>query len=366
LELEPYTEDLEGGVKAFNMRLREGGEGAECFPETWIRDFPKRPNRGLYQESFLALEAGHVRGGYHLRHQKFFVRGTVETLAGPQHMVSEGIVNSTCVMVGVRLLQHALQKQPLLYAVGMGGKRERLPRFLKASRWTLEPIPFYFKVLNPTPFLANLTHLCRSRSEKLLVDLLRYTRLGGAALRILEFRFDKLDRAVCAECFVDFGPWTNELWEACKDRYSLVAVRDSETLNLLYPPSSTKFLRLRILREAKTIGWVVMLDTQMSGHKQFGNMRLGAIVDCLADPENTGCTVACATKFLERRNLDLIVSNQASSAWCSGLAKNGFLRGPSNFLLGLSPKLAQRLQPFDDLKHNIHMNRGDGDGPINL
>lgn len=368
MKVEPYTEDLETAVKTFNMRLRDGGEGKECFPETAARDFPKLPGRSLYQESCLALEAGQVRGGYHLKHQKFFILGKEEKIAGgPQHIVSEGIVNAAYTMVGVFLLQNALQRQPLLYAVGMGGKDERLPRLLKASRWTLHPIPFYFKVLNPSSFLANFTYLRRHRSAELLLDVLRCTRIGSAALRILEFRSDKRDYRVRPESFVEFGRWADELCEVCRDRYSFAALRDSETLNLLYPPSNTKFLRLRILREAKTIGWAIMLDTQTHSHDQFGDMRLGSIVDCLACPEHADSTIACATEFLECRHVDLIVSNQASSAWCSALGRNGFVRAPiSNFILGVSPKLAQRLEPFDELKHHIHMNRGDGDGPINL
>jgi hypothetical protein len=366
LKVEPYTEDLETSVKAFNMRLRDGGEGKECFPETAVRDFPKLPLRSLYQESFLAVEAGQVRGGYHLKHQKFFILGKEEKIVGgPQHMVSEGIVNAAYTMVGVFLLQNALEKQPLLYVVGMGGKDERLPRLLKAARWTLHPIPFYCKVLNPSSFLANLTYLRRHQSGELLLDLLRC--IGSVALRILEFRSDKRRDPVCAESFVEFGTWADKVWEASKDRYSFVALRDRGTLNLLYPPSNSKFLRLKMLREAKTIGWAIMLDSQLYRHQQLGTMRLGTIVDCLSSPEDAYWTIACATKFLKRRNVDLIISNQANSVWCSALDRNGYMRVPSsNFILGLSPKLAERLQPFGELKHRIHMNRGDGDGPMNL
>lgn len=349
------------------MRLREGGEGAECFSEVCLRDFPKRPDRSLYQESFLALETGQVRGGYHLKHQKFFIRGRVEAVAGPQHLVSEGIVNPAYTLVGVVLLQNALQKQPLLYALGMGGNNRRLPRLLKASRWTLHTVPFFFKILNPSSLLANLTYLRRHRRGELLLDLLRYTRIGSAAARILQCRSARVDYLLRSEGFVEFGPWADRLCEACKDRYSFLAVRDRSTLNLLYPSSNTKFLRLIILREAKTIGWAITLDSQLFGHQYFGNMRLGSIVDCLASPEDACSTIASATRFLERRNVDLIVSNQASSAWCSALSRNGFIRSPgSNFVLALSPKLAERLQPFGQLKYHIHMNRGDGDGPINL
>ena len=109
-----------------------------------------------------------------------------------------------------------------------------------------------------------------------------------------------------------------------------------------------------------------MLDTQMSGHKQFGSMRVGSIVDCLASPADAAAVIRAATRFLETRGVDIIISNQSSSAWCKALAANGYLTGPSNFILALSPKLAESLTPLPEHKPAIHMNRGDGDGPINL
>jgi hypothetical protein len=64
--------------------------------------------------------------------------------------------------------------------------------------------------------------------------------------------------------------------------------------------------------------------------------------------------------------VDIIVSNQASKAWSKALARNGYLNGPSNFILALSPELSQELQPLEQYEPHIHINRGDGDGPINL
>jgi hypothetical protein len=108
----------------------------------------------------------------------------------------------------------------------------------------------------------------------------------------------------------------------------------------------------------------VLLDTQMSDHRQFGNMRVGSIVDCLALPEDAASVLSCATEFLQRRGVDIIVTNQASTEWCSALAANGYLKGPSNFVLALSPQLAHRLAPLEKYASHIHMNRGDGEGPV--
>jgi hypothetical protein len=158
------------------------------------------------------------------------------------------------------------------------------------------------------------------------------------------------------------------LWDTCKDSdaYSLIALRNRDTLNVLYPPRDTRFRRLRITHAGRDLGWAVMLDTRMSGHRQFGNMRVGSIVDCLALPENAYDVVRVATRFLERQGVDIIVSNQASKAWTRALARNGFLNGPSNFILALSPELNKELHPLEKYEPHIHINRGDGDGPINL
>jgi hypothetical protein len=104
----------------------------------------------------------------------------------------------------------------------------------------------------------------------------------------------------------------------------------------------------------------------MSAHKQFGDLHVGTIVDCLALPENAESVIAAATELLTDRNVDLIVSNQSHPWWCSALTANGFLSGPSNFALATSPKLTQMIASTDQAFTRIHINRGDGDGPINL
>jgi hypothetical protein len=141
-------------------------------------------------------------------------------------------------------------------------------------------------------------------------------------------------------------------------------------------------------------------------------------VDCLAPPECAGAAIRAAAGLLEQRGVDLIVSNQLHGAWCTALVESGFRMGPSNYLLALSPALAEaggvgemrpqagvdRLKPVPPLQAQagsvgpdgsvrpqagvgklklapplqaeaagrlkptspFHFNRGDGDGPIHL
>jgi hypothetical protein len=304
-----------------------------------------------------------VRGGYLLLHQKFSVRGNIQYIGSFQLPLTEGVVNRNYSIVAVRLLRHALKQYSMLFCLGIGSLQEPLTRLLGAMGWKIDHVPFYFRVVNSSRFLANISYVRTNPRKRFLLDILRFTGLGWAGMKAVQFRVPA--RCIAAANEVnDFGPWADSVWQECHQPYSLVALRDSETLNSLY--HEPRFLRLRISRHNRTVGWAVMLDTQMSRHKYFGNMRVGSIVDCLSLPEDAPCVIRCAMNFLECRHVDLIVTNQAHSAWCDALSLHGFVKGPSNFLLAVSQDLLKRLQPFEAVKRAIHMNRGDGDGPINL
>ena len=279
---------------------------------------------------------------------------------GPQISLSEGILNRRYGMIGAIQARDALERQPVIYALGIGGMSEPLARLLDAMRWTLFAVPFYFRVVSPSKLLANIAYLRHSRRGGIALELLRYSGLGSIGIRTAQAR---LPRSVRVEAHVvaEFGAWTDAIWQECNGDYYFVAARDGDTLNLLYPPSDARFLRLRVSRGGEDLGWVVMLDMQMSEHRYFGNMRIGVIVDCLAAPRNAYQVVSSAMRLLESRGADLIVTNQLNSAWCKAFFSAGFLKGPSNFILALSPMLADKLRPPGPRKNRIHMTRGDGE-----
>jgi hypothetical protein len=107
---------------------------------------------------------------------------------------------------------------------------------------------------------------------------------------------------------------------------------------------------------------LVLTRSQLKGHKQFGDMRLGCVVDGLCDPQHAGVLIRLAMERLDDEGVHLVVSNQTHSTWLEGLRANGFMGGPSNFILARSPALAAATPAMDQ----CHINRGDGDGPINL
>lgn len=114
------------------------------------------------------------------------------------------------------------------------------------------------------------------------------------------------------------------------------------------------------------IGWVVALATQMAGHKQLGEMKVGSIVDCLGLTQDAKLIIRAATAYLEKQGVDVIVSNQSADTWCKALHSAGYLRGPSNFVLATSQPLTRLRGSLEHDFRRIHIDRGDGEGPINL
>jgi hypothetical protein len=365
-----YSEPQIEAVRQFNDRLKAGG-AANRFPlspvPAWL---PHSADRRLFQEYFVAADGdGAVRGAYILKHQEFWVRDRVVSLADFQLPISEGIVDRRYSPVAVQLLRDALARQSLLFGLGMGGYDQAVARLLVAAGWRIWPVPFLFRIVHPPRFLHNIAFLRRSRPRAVALDALAYTGVGWAGVHAVQ-RFCRpkppRDPSIVADPVTEFGDWADLLWEACRTGYGMCAVRDAEVLRILYPGGNEKFIRLKVMRREKCIGWAVCLDTQLAGHRQFGNLRLGSLVDCFAAPEDGAAVAVAAREVLEKRDVDLIVSNQAHAAWLSALRMAGFLSGPSNFLLTISPGLTQVLKAARVEDRDVHINRGDGDGPINL
>lgn len=365
----PYSADCVPAVREFNRRMTKGGHSEFRFPESPVPEWlPRDGDCRLFQEPFLVLEDFTVRGGYILKHQDFLVQGEIVSLAHYRLPVSEGTWNRAYAGVAVQMLRAALASQPLLFALGMGGTGRALPRMLGAMGWRLRPVPFYFKVLNVGRFLREIRALRGSWGRRLLAELARATGAGWLAVRMAQRLASRGARRASfdVEPFRGFSGWADELWEETYRQYAMVAVRDSRVLNLLYPASNERFLGLKVSAAGRVLGWAVVLDTPMRHHRQFGCLRVGTIADCLAAPKDAARVTAAAVEFLGARGCDLIVSNQAHNAWANALGACGFLPGPSNYVFAASKKLAGMLEPFEVNFGGIHLNRGDGDGPIHL
>jgi hypothetical protein len=369
----PFTKEQVAAVRDLNTRLREQGVTYQ-FPEDPVADWlPRVDDLPLYHEYFVAVEAESttVRGGYIYKQQEFAIAGDVHAVGFFRLPLSEGSYDKRFATLAAQFLLHALKKNPRLYSLGIGGYDEPLAKMEAAVGWTQWTVPFLFRIEHAFAFLRHIRHLRRKTSRRLVLDLLAWSGLGFVGLKL--FRLwqratgQTSGRVPNYSLEPTFGPWADDVWNAARPEYSLIAIRTSQTLARLFPVEDRRYQRLKVTDGGgRVVGWAVVLNTPHRNHKHFGDMRLGSLVDFLAVPGHEPEVVAAATDHLQRGGVDLIVVNTPHQDWLAALRRGGYLSGPSNFIFSASKKLIELLQPFDEKKHRLHWTRGDGDGPIHL
>lgn len=354
------------GVLALNERLRDGGGGFQLPDAPELLSSAARGPAPVWQEFFVARDHDAVRGGYLLKREPLRIGSSAVEIYNYQLPVSEGIVNRAYATLGIQLLQDAMKRSELLYCLGMGSLTRPLPRLLSRFRWSVESVPFFFRVIRSSGFLENIRYLRERRGGPALMSLARHSGLGALATcgwRLASrVRQPGLPRGLAIEERPSFGTDVDALFQEVQPRYGALVERAAAVLNARYPETDSRLIRLIARRGGKMVGWVVLTRNDLRDHKQFGSMRLGCIVDGLCDPEAAPVMIRLGAERLIRERVDLIVSNQTHAAWTSALRRCGFASGPSNFIFARSPALTARTPGLEEW----HMNRGDGDGPINL
>jgi hypothetical protein len=371
IQIVPHSAERRSAVLGFNERMREGGSPWSFYADPdpdWI---PKRPGQSVWREYYLAVEDDReVRGAYALKPQHWLVNGEQHVVTDWQGPFSEGAVDPKHSTLGLRLIRDMLKKRPFLYSWGHGGDDQPVVQMLRKMNWLLHGTPFCLWVVKPARFLRLNGQLRTTPLRRFALDLLAASGLGWLAMHALHAALrltsGRAFRARATEV-PEFGPWADELWQRCKSRYSAIAVRDAASMNVLVPHAGwPPALRLRVERDSRTIGWALVMDTQMRGDRRFGDLRVGSIVDCLADPDDAGEVVHAASRFLQQRDVDIVVSNQAHPAWVRGFSQNGYAVLPNKRLFAASPALHELLQPFDRTACGLHLTNMDGHGPMAL
>jgi hypothetical protein len=339
------------------------------LPEFAPAPNPNMPAPAIEFRHFVVVDdAGEVRGGYFIRTQPFYIRGQVHGVGHYNAPLSEGIIDKSYAAVGAMMLAHALEEQPLLFAMGMGGMDRPLPRMLRATGWSILETPFYFLVLNGNRFLRNIGPLRGRRGRRLAADILAISGLGGLALKGIQRArtLNRLDERYGQHPIQVFSEWADQIWHASAEQYSLSAVRNTDYLRYIYPGMQPPYYGVRLTEGDAPAGWVQMLDCRPRDRSYFGEMRVAALVDGVGPPVAIPSLVHSGVEAARKRNADIVISNQMHRNWTAALKAAGFWQGPSNYLLALSKELRKLVEPMETAVPAIHFNRGDGDGRVNL
>ena len=368
IRFETYGREHIPAALAFNQRL----QALSPRKEFGVAEAPVHgrfaPSSGnpVWEEYHLALEDDQVRGGYVLRRLPFLIQGQEREIGFLYAPVTEGLWDRRYAMTAVQLLRDALRRTPHMFCLGMGGWNNPLPKMLQAMKWGFRLVPFRFRVCRAGRFLRQIRPLRSSPLRRLAADVGALTGGGALAIGVMQRWRRRAGPAAEVVEAAAWGEWVDEIWRRGREGYAFTQLRTRAVLDLLYPLEDPRFLRLRIRRGGRDLGWALCFDTAMRQDQYFGDLRVGTLIDAFAHPDDAAAVVAAAADYLRRRGVDLIVSNQAHQAWVRGLESAGFLDGPSNFLFAGSRELSAALEPFEASMDRAHLNRGDGDGPIHL
>ena len=85
------------------------------------------------------------------------------------------------------MIRHMQQQRPYLFVVGMGDPANPLPRLLRASNWTVFPVPFLFRVENAGRFLREIETLRSSAAKRMAASAAALTGAGWRSARFARF-----------------------------------------------------------------------------------------------------------------------------------------------------------------------------------
>jgi hypothetical protein len=361
-ELRPGDADA---IREFNARLARAGV-TFAFPEGSGGLMPRDPLVDTpWQIAYVLTDGAAVHGGYILKEERLFARA--EHFAGGNYQLplSEGIIDRKYAIVGVQLIRDAMSRQTRLYCLGMGSTARPLPQLLSRLGWTVTRVPFLFRIENAGNFAREIRWLRQRAAYRLALSVARWTGLLAGFVALVRLSRRALARTLPPGVSLSEVPElpadVDALFFRVRDEYGLLCDRRAAAMRHKLPPRDPRLSRLLLCRSGKPAGWVVCSKSRLQNHAQFGNMTLGCIVDGLAASADVELLVGEACQRLSAAGCDLLVSNQTHPAWIAALRRQGFLSGPSNFVLALSPDLAARAAGT-----LMHFTRGDGDGPINL
>jgi hypothetical protein len=284
-----------------------------------------------------------------------------------KYPVSESLVDSRFAGVPAHMVLAFLKMQPHLMALGMGGRNAPFARLLAGLGWKSSTVPFLFRVARPHRVLTRLAYLRGRPWLRAAMDAAAWSGAAWAAHRLVlatAHRVAESSRlAVTTE--PRFTPWADPVWEACRDEYRALAVRDARTLDCIYPGSFEALERLRVSRAGSDVGWICaqVLSPSEDRAAYFGDLRVGMLTDMLALSNDAADVLATGVRHLEEQGVDLIIANLSHTAWLAAARRLRFFSGPSTFAFARSAR-AEELLMGDGTDSQLHLTRSDGDGPI--
>ena len=217
------------------------------------------------------------------------------------------------------------------------------PRLLKALRWKLVPVPFYFRVFRGDRVVSQMPALRRRASARLLGAV---PVLASLAFRLLHRFRGGHRKAVALDALTAFSGHETQIWNKVRSQPTFALLRDSDTLNERYRNRAAE--GISFARFAS--GYLVVKLHQFTADTQFGSLRVATWADGVADPGHESELAAASEQLAASLGADLLITNQLYAPLQNALQANGWLSYPSNFLGRLVAPTGPRTRPSHQLR----------------
>ena len=347
--LVPFTTEWEPATVRANIRFRDSKVVPYLLPG---QASPEEAGGPVRRQHWLVVDADdEVRGGCLLQSQRAWVDGEETDVVNVQSPLSEGLADRRHAGLAPWLLKELVRRYTFTYSIGMGGEDAPYARLLRALGWRVEPAPFYFRVLAGRLFLAHMQPL-RNHPK------LGQVAAAGAAIPLLpDIGFTLLHAWRTRKPRQEpTASKTSPDWTNFRVRYGFAVDRTPTVLDYLYPSAD------RNTRRITTPGAFGLLRVSaFRGHVQFGDLVVVTLVEAFCQPGSEHALFRAVVEEAKGAGAALVVTNQTAPELGQALTSAGWLSYTSNYMVALSPPLAGRVgsQP-------IYVNRGDGDGLLNL
>jgi hypothetical protein len=319
--------------------------------------FPVRRRR------LLAWEGGEVRASVNFFENELYLAGRSEPIAfaWSNGLFSESVVDRRYVLLPTLLLRAALSRQPRQMALGPSGSRAPMARLLTTLGWKSQAVALLFLTVRAAVVMRELRRL--SEHPVLLAGGRAAAAIGLATLAditLAGLRRWRCPRHLRIEDADRFAGWSDEVWSAAQPSYGALARRDAAALDRLYRPGDRRLIRFRVSDRDRLRGWVLLTVEDKVDDPDFGNLRLGVLADCLAQPGYAGALIAAGVDRLVAANVDLIQARFSHASWIAAARRTGFVPVPTTTRVFASPTLVGDVPPLP----SIHLTYGDNDGPL--
>jgi hypothetical protein len=372
LRIRVATDADREALRRLNDRLRSGGVRYQLPLEGAVPGEFREAENGpaVFRDLLVVSDGDEIRAGLLLYHGGVWAGGEERPFSWVQLPVSEGLVDPRHSMAIVMLMKTVIGREPLLMSLGIGSMRESYAQLLVRLGWRHAAVPFVFHPVRPGELLRRLPAARSRRWTRLAGSVSGFVGLdrvlGGLAGLVRGRR-----RTLLGGCTVvsatHFDAWADDVYHKARGDYGAAVIRDAATLNVRYPPDDPRYIRLRVRTRVtgEELGWIIVIHGKLPHSQYFGDLHVGTLVDGFARGRDAGRMVQAGADYLADAGADLIVANWSHDAWLDASRSCGFLGGPSNYFLFVSPKGNTILEPSCPLAA-VHMTRGDNDGPGHL